>query len=414
MPIQLRSLPRPWLSRQLGLPLTWSEVSGGLGDLGTLLPILLSLSLAGQVSLSSSLIFGGLWNVLTGVYWGIPVCVQPMKALAAAALAKGLSSEEVSGAGLMVGGILVLLGVSGLVGLVAKWSPKSVVQGLQLGTGLVLASKAAKLLSPLGWWPTSATFHWADNAWWALAAGIFVAFFSTAPGGTRASRVPSALGLFLVGCVFVVIRLATDTEVPEPRWPYPHPQDSIPAPRAPSMEETTHGFLVAGVGQLPLTLLNSVVALVALSGTLFPPARESASSGKKLSIREVTCMVGVMNLIGPWFQAMPTCHGSGGLAAQYRFGARAGGSVVVLGLGKMVLGLLFGTTLLPALTRFPSGFLGVMLFTSGMELAMAAIPWEEEEMDVHLGWTVRLATAGSLIAFSHDGIGHLLFMNMFT
>ncbi|KAG0290577.1 hypothetical protein BGZ97_006146, partial [Linnemannia gamsii] len=43
------------------------ELSGSLGDLGTLLPILLSLSLTGQVDLTASLIFGGVWNIVTGI-----------------------------------------------------------------------------------------------------------------------------------------------------------------------------------------------------------------------------------------------------------------------------------------------------------------------------------------------------------
>ncbi|KAJ1954439.1 hypothetical protein IWQ62_005757, partial [Dispira parvispora] len=59
--------------------ITWSEVSGGLGDLGTLIPILVSLSVTGQVSLTSSLFFGGLWNIITGFQFRIPMCVQPMK-----------------------------------------------------------------------------------------------------------------------------------------------------------------------------------------------------------------------------------------------------------------------------------------------------------------------------------------------
>lgn len=56
-----------------------SELSGSLGDLGTLLPILVALSITGQVSLTSSLIFGGLWNIISGLMFRIPMCVQPMK-----------------------------------------------------------------------------------------------------------------------------------------------------------------------------------------------------------------------------------------------------------------------------------------------------------------------------------------------
>lgn len=55
------------------------ELSGSLGDLGTLLPIMLSLSLTGQVDLTASLIFGGLWNIVTGLTFRMPMCVQPMK-----------------------------------------------------------------------------------------------------------------------------------------------------------------------------------------------------------------------------------------------------------------------------------------------------------------------------------------------
>jgi hypothetical protein len=56
-----------------------SELSGSLGDLGTLLPILVALSINGQISLTASLIFGGLWNIVSGLMFRIPMCVQPMK-----------------------------------------------------------------------------------------------------------------------------------------------------------------------------------------------------------------------------------------------------------------------------------------------------------------------------------------------
>ena len=56
-----------------------SELSGSLGDLGTLLPVLVALSISGQISLTASLIFGGLWNIISGLMFRIPMCVQPMK-----------------------------------------------------------------------------------------------------------------------------------------------------------------------------------------------------------------------------------------------------------------------------------------------------------------------------------------------
>lgn len=56
-----------------------SEISGALGDLGTLLPLMITLAIRGSISLSTTLVFSGFFNVATGVVFGIPLPVQPMK-----------------------------------------------------------------------------------------------------------------------------------------------------------------------------------------------------------------------------------------------------------------------------------------------------------------------------------------------
>lgn len=56
-----------------------AEISGALGDLGTLLPLMIALALQGSISLSTTLVFSGFYNVATGVVFGIPLPVQPMK-----------------------------------------------------------------------------------------------------------------------------------------------------------------------------------------------------------------------------------------------------------------------------------------------------------------------------------------------
>lgn len=56
-----------------------AEISGSLGDLGTLLPLMISLAIQRSVSLGSTLVFSGIFNILTGVVFGIPLPVQPMK-----------------------------------------------------------------------------------------------------------------------------------------------------------------------------------------------------------------------------------------------------------------------------------------------------------------------------------------------
>lgn len=57
----------------------WAEISGSLGDLGTLLPLMIALAAQGSVNLGSTLVFSGIFNIVTGLIFGIPLPVQPMK-----------------------------------------------------------------------------------------------------------------------------------------------------------------------------------------------------------------------------------------------------------------------------------------------------------------------------------------------
>lgn len=54
-----------------------SEISGALGDLGTLLPLMIALALQGSISLPTTLVFSGIFNIATGAVFGLPLPVQP-------------------------------------------------------------------------------------------------------------------------------------------------------------------------------------------------------------------------------------------------------------------------------------------------------------------------------------------------
>lgn len=56
-----------------------SELSGALGDLGTFLPLTLALALQNAIDLPATLVTSGLFNLVTGAVFGIPLPVQPMK-----------------------------------------------------------------------------------------------------------------------------------------------------------------------------------------------------------------------------------------------------------------------------------------------------------------------------------------------
>jgi hypothetical protein len=85
----------------------------------------------------------------------------------------------------------------------------------------------------------------------------------------------------------------------------------------PTWQGLKNGVLKAGLAQLPLTSLNSVIAVSHLAAQLFPE-REHAQ-GWRWRPGVVAVSVGAMNLVGCWFGAFPCCHGSGGLAAQVRW-----------------------------------------------------------------------------------------------
>ena len=68
------------------------------------------------LDLGTTLIFTGLYNIASGALFGIPMPVQPMKAIAAVALAEeGISLAEVLAAGIFVSAVTLLLGVTRLI-----------------------------------------------------------------------------------------------------------------------------------------------------------------------------------------------------------------------------------------------------------------------------------------------------------
>jgi len=66
---------------------------------------------------------------------------------------------------------------------------------------------------------------------------------------------------------------------------------------------------------------------------------------------------------------IPLCHGSGGLAAQYAFGARTGGSMILEGILEIILGLFFSETLFIFFSSFPQAILGAMLLYTAFLLS---------------------------------------------
>jgi MFS superfamily sulfate permease-like transporter len=290
---------------------------------------------------------------------------------------------------------------------VARVVPVPIVKGIQLGAGLsLIISAGTTLLRPLRW-----VTPVVDNRLWALLAFVVLVATQTWP------RFPYALYMFALALILAIVHMAVDHHHHFPWFSVWHPHVDLP-------QWLSRHSVEMAVGQLPLTTLNSVIATQALAADLLPDRHVP-------SVTELGISVGLMNLSGFLFGVMPVCHGSGGLAAQYRFGARSGASVIILGLFKILLGLFFGNSLLDLLRHYPYSILGIMVIAAGLELAKvgntlnhgAPDLWETSVDQDHgvldhirpqrsLGeeerlerWTVMLVTAAGILAFKNDAVG---------
>ena len=343
------------------------EFSGSLGDLGTFIPLVAAMSIVSGMDIGAILLFAGLFNIVTGILFGLPIPVQPMKAIAAVAIAEGLAPAETAAAGLLAGAITIILGATRMTDRIESIIPRAVVRGIQLGIGAKLFINGIKFIS--------------DSPAWGPDSIVLAVVSATLVGLTiRYSKLPTALFLFGIGLVLIFV---TD----------PNSIDHLSMGLVdlqmivPNSHDWLNGLLYGTVPQLPLTLLNSIIAVCVLSGDLFP--------GRMVPSGRMAISVGAMNLIGCWFGSMPLCHGSGGLAGQYRFGARTGGSVVMLGLSKLIIGMFFGASAMWMLNAYPLSILGVMLLFAGMELARPA--WEKCSGTAFL---VAVVTGAGIVLFN--------------
>jgi len=232
------------------------EASGSLGDLGTFLPLVLAMAQQNGLDLGVALFFAGLLNLLTGFLFIIPMAVQPMKAIAAVALTQGLTVPQILAAGMLVSAVVLVLGLLGWVGKLARAIPDSVVRGLQLGLGLSLALKGIEMAALPGLDRWLLALPAALLGWWLL--------------GSR--RIPIALLLFAGGILLALFRHPEAFQSLRLGLHLPHFVVIAPL-------DWWTAFTKAAIPQVPLTLLNSVVAVCALARDLQPSTGPHGTQG---------------------------------------------------------------------------------------------------------------------------------------
>ncbi|MDW7676776.1 MAG: putative sulfate/molybdate transporter [Bacillota bacterium] len=318
--------------REKDFRFTMEETAGALGDYGTLLPIVIGVSVATDMDLSVMLLFFGIAYIFTGLYYKLPMPVEPMKAIGVIAIAEGLSSGEIAGAGIGMGIILLLIALTGAMDLIKKVVPVPLIRGIQLGLSLTLMRQALQMM-------------WQDPALGFVSFAIILFY-------TFSNRLDvSALIVFLVGIGVGLFRFG----------PPPVSFMTLPAFSLPALADLGGGFVKATLPQIPLTLGNAVLATSLLISDLLD---------RKVQEKQLLFSMSAMCLFSVPFGGFPMCHGAGGLAAQYRFGARTGGSNIISGVVLLAIAMLFAT---PQLEQtIPFGALGALLFYSGLALLRTA------------------------------------------
>ncbi len=336
-------------ARTFAWPLTRLDVAGAFGDIGVLFPIAIALITLNHLNPTAVFLAAGITYILAGAYFQIPIAVQPFKAVAAIALALALSPSAIASAGLLIGVVLLLIGMTNLATWLAKLFTLPIVRGIQLGLGLLLVREGVRLM--LGAKSNLVVGGGAGLPAWSIALGgaVVLALFQSS------RRFPAALILLFAGIALGV--LAGWGKLPALAWgPLPieilHPQ----------LAEFWRVLPLLVVPQFALTFGNSIVATENTAQILY------GAQARRVTVRGLSLSIGVVNLLSGMIQGSPLCHGSGGITAHYRFGARTPRSSYVIG-GVCVLLGLFGKTAVGFLGLIPLAVLGVFLVYVGVQHA---------------------------------------------
>jgi SulP family sulfate permease len=132
----------------------------------------------------------------------------------------------------------------------------------------------------------------------------------------------------------------------------------------PSLSDLMWVIPVLVLPQIPMTIGNAILSNTDVMHEYF------GERAHRASYRSIANSQGIADIISFIWGGIPMCHGAGGLAAMYRFGARTAGANLMIGGIFILLGLVFGQSALRILNLLPLSILGVLLVFAGAQLAL--------------------------------------------
>jgi SulP family sulfate permease len=375
-----------------GLRFDRVELAGSFGDLGTLLPIVVGMILINKLSPTTVFLSFGLFYLITGFYFRLPIPVQPLKAVGAIAIAfpNQITEPVIGASGVIFGALLLVFSLTGFVDKLAKLFTQPVVRGIQLALGLVFLRKGIDLIVDKNLFMSGVAGLFPDSSVNLILGLVVFAMVlllldnKKLPAAIAAVGVGIVAGLALGGRGDQGFRLGP-TEVRLMSF---------------SLNDLWIAFIMLILPQIPLTIGNACVGTADTCSMLFKdnPLLSKTTAGK------FALTMGIANLPTGLFGGVPMCHGTGGLAAHYRFGARTGGAPLMIGAAFVVLALAFGEAGFTFLTLLPNSVLGVLLIFAGLELCplIRSLKGNEEYFVALLISGIALAVPNMAWAF---GIG---------
>lgn len=355
------------------------DASGAVADLGILVPIVAALVLKNGLDAATILVGLGALYVFAGLWFRVPVPVQPVKAAAAIALARHLPPETVAAAALLLGATLAVLGATGGAAVVTRLFARPVVRGLQFGVGLILV-KTAWLLGK----PAPGTGIWIG------AAAVAVVVWATS---RRHEPWPAALLIVLGGVAVTLLTKDAGISLDPALWHPSIERDAF------AWSTLWSALVLLVIPQIPLTLGNAVVAVTDVERRYF------GDRSVRVTPSRVSVECGLANVVSGTLGGIPMCHGSGGLTAHYRAGARTARMNVIIGAPLLLLGVVFAPAALDILGLVPvtvlvgllalNGVVHALLVRdlSGYELFIAVAMGVVGLVTANLAWALALGLA---------------------
>jgi sulfate permease, SulP family len=351
------------------------ELAGSLGDLGALLPIAIAMVLINGLNPVGLFFSIAVFCIISGIFFDVTVPVQPMKVIGAYAIATSMAPSQILASSLLMGVFLLIVGLTGAIDTIRKYTPHSVIRGVQLSTGALLISGGIKFIigtSKFQALQNAAKPYLAVQFLGPVQIGIVIGLI----GGIVTfllldnKKFPAGL-IVVIGGLIAGLILGARVDLGSDNLGFNIPE-FLPF-AFPGKPDFTFALFVLVLPQLPMTMGNAVLAYTDLSKEYF------GDKSSKVSNRNVCISMALANFFSFCFGGMPLCHGAGGLAAHYRFGARTAGSNLMIGFIFLILALVLGNDIVSFFNLLPMSILGILLVFAGAQLTLTIMDLENRK-----------------------------------